>query len=126
MDVNGTARQCAGAVAAVVAAVAGAAEATEGRTTGQNAVTNGAEIATSGNAMKKTSLVVVADVAVGAAGDAEMEAMAIGSTAEVPVGMAVLDHRDHPGLQGLRDRLGLQAMVVGHLRHIPKHPLLHR
>lgn len=123
---NGTARQCAGAAVVVVAAVAGAAEATEGRTTGQNAVTNGAEIATSGNAMKKTSLVVVADVVVGVAGDAEMEAMAIGSTAEAPVGMAVLAHRGHPGLQGLRDRLALQVMVVGRLRHIPKHPLLHR
>ena len=122
MDVNGTALRYAGVAVAVVAAVVGAAEAMEGRTIGENAVMNGAEIATSETVMRKTSLVVVAGVGAGAVGDAAMEGMAIGSMAEVLVGMVVPVHRDPRGLRDLQGRQVLWAMVVDRLRRI--HSLL--
>ena len=124
MDVNGTALRYAGVAVAVVAAVVGAAEAMEGRTIGENAVMNGAEIATSETVMRKTSLVVVAGVGAGAVGDAAMEGMAIGSMAEVLVGMVVLVHRDPRGLRDLQGRQVLWAMVVDRLRRIHSHLLL--
>lgn len=124
MDVNGTALRYAGVAVAVVAAVVGAAEAMEGRTIGENAVMNGAEIATSETVMRKTSLVVVAGVGAGAVGDAAMEGMAIGSMAEVLVGMVVPVHRDPRGLRDLQGRQVLWAMVVDRLRRIHSHLLL--
>ena len=124
MDVNGTALRYAGVAVAVVAAVVGAAEAMEGRTIGENAVMNGAEIATSETVMRKISLGVVAGVGAGAVGDAAMEGMAIGSMAEVLVGMVVLVHRDPRGLRDLQGRQVLWAMVVDRLRRIHSHLLL--
>ena len=96
----------------------------EGRTIGENAVMNGAEIATSETVMRKTSLVVVAGVGAGAVGDAAMEGMAIGSMAEVLVGMVVPVHRDPRGLRDLQGRQVLWAMVVDRLRRIHSHLLL--
>ena len=124
MDVNGTALRYAGVAVAVVAAVVGAAEAMEGRTIGENAVMNGAEIATSETVMRKISLVVVEGVDAGAVGDAAMEGMAIGSMAEVLVGMVVLVHRDPRGRRDLQGRQVLWAMVVDRLRRIHSHLLL--
>ena len=65
-----------------------------------------------------------AGVGAGAVGDAAMEGMAIGSMAEVLVGMVVLVHRDPRGLRDLQGRQVLWAMVVDRLRRIHSHLLL--